>query len=164
MVAVQHVIQRNMIIGILLLGVAQAASPSPAPPPAPAPASVISCNVGVAMFAPRSDAFDAGTARELDRIIAAIGFAFSSDGVSLVVLPHPVALEPADDARQRALADGRGEKVRQYMGAHGLPADRIAIRPAVTDPRIPDNWGDGALLMLEMPSETWDRVNLKDVC
>ena len=149
-----------MIITLLLWSFAQSASP----PPVPAQPSLISCNVGVAMFAPRSDAVDAKAARELDRIGAAIGFAFSSDGVSLVVQPHPVALEPADDARQRAIADRRGETVRQYMAAHGLPADRIAIRPAATDPRIPDNWGDGALLMLEMPSETWERLNLKDVC
>jgi len=149
-----------MIISLLLWSVAQAASP----PPVPARLPLISCNVGVAMFAPRSDAVDTRTARELDRVSAAISFAFSSDGVMLVVQPHPVTLEPADVTKQREIADGRGENVRQYMAAHGLPADRITIRPAVTDPRIPDNWGDGALLMLEMPSDTWDRLNLKDVC
>ena len=149
-----------MIIGLLLAGVAQAASP----PPAPAPSPLISCNVAVAMFAPRSDAIDAATARELDRIAGLILPTFKDDGVSLAVLPHPVVLEPADEAEQRAIAARRGEKLSKYLAARGVPGDRIAVRPAITDPRIEDNWGEGALVMLEITEDAWARVNTKDVC
>ena len=123
-----------------------------------------SCNLGVAMFASRSDVVDATAARELDRVSAMISPFMANEGVSLIVSPHPIYTEPVDAAARRALADGRGEKIRQYLAGRGLPADKIGIRLAATDPSIPDNWGEGALLLLEMPSETWDRLNLKDVC
>jgi hypothetical protein len=152
-----------MIISLLLL---QAAAQMPVipPPPPPPPPAVTSCNVGIAMFAPRSDVIDEKAASALDKMPPEALAALAMAGVRMLVLPHPVVLDPADPARQRAIADGRGQKVKAYLTAHGYPADRISIRPADVDLTQPDNWGEGVLLMVEAAPDIFLQTRLSTIC
>ena len=145
-------------------GAALQADPAATPAPAPKRPTLISCNIAVPMFAPRSHALDDKTARELDRIAGLILPTFKDDGVSLAVRPHPVVLQPADEAEQRAIVARRGEAISKYLAARGVPADRISVAPAVVDEEIEDNWGEGALVMLEITEEAWPRVDVREVC
>ncbi len=154
-----------MIISLLLLqAAAQMPAPSLAPPPPPPPLAVTSCNVAIAMFAPRSDVIDEKAAAALDKMPPEALAALATEGVKLMVLPHPVVLDPADPARQRAIAEGRGQRIKAYLAAHGYPADRIGIRPADVDPKQPDNWGEGALLMVEAAPDIFLQTRLSTIC
>lgn len=140
------------------------APPAPAARPGPIRLPYVSCNVAVAMFAPRSDEIDAATATRLDRVTGLILPTLQDEGVSVVVSPHDVYLKPADEAEQRAIATRRGEKLRAYLAARGVPSDKISIRNAVTSPEIEDNWGEGALVILQLTEAAWGRVDTKEVC
>jgi hypothetical protein len=152
-----------MIISLLLLQAAAQMPVIPPPPPPPLPA-VTSCNVGIAMFAPRSDSIDEKAASALGKMPPEALSALATDGVKLMVLPHPVLLDPVDPARQRAIAEARGQKIKAWLAAHGYPADRIGIRPADVDPKQPDNWGDGVLLMVEAAPEIFLQTRLSTIC
>ncbi len=150
-----------MIMTLLLL---QAAAHLPAPPPTLPAGAAMSCNVAVALFAPRSDAVDEKAASALDRIPPEARAALDVEGVELMVLPHPVVFEPADSARQQALIQARGQKIKDYLVAHGYPADRIGIRPADVRMDEPKNWSEGALLMVESSSDAWAKTRLSAIC
>jgi hypothetical protein len=152
-----------MIATLLLWALAQMPTSPPAPA-TPAAPPLISCNIAVAMFAPGSDVLDAKAIHALDSIPAEARSALAVEGVTLMVLPHPVMLAPADEARQRSLAEGRGQRIKAYLTAHGMPAGRIGVRPAAVEPNTTDNWGEGALLMLEVVPEAWDRTSLSAIC
>lgn len=155
-----------MIISLLLLQAAAQLPGATLPPASARPPAlpIVSCNVAVAMFAPRSDAIDEKAARALDRIPPEARSALDVDGVKLIVSPHPVTLQPADAERQRAIADGRGQKIKDYLAARGFRADRITIRPAQVNADEPKNWVEGALVMMESLPEIWTRTKLADVC
>jgi hypothetical protein len=151
-----------MIVSLLLLQAVTQVPVEPSPRRVPLP--IISCNVAVAMFAPRSDRIDEETARALDKIPPEARAALEVEGVKLMVLPHPVTLRPANEARQRALADARGQRIKDYLTTRGYRADRIAIRPAVVSADEPKNWVEGALVMMESAPEVWDKTRLGAVC
>jgi hypothetical protein len=154
-----------MILALLLL-TAAVAPPPPTPTPATTPPARagISCNVAVAMFAPRSDALDEKAVQALDRIPAEARSSLEVDGIMMMVLPHPVTLDPVDAARQRSLTEGRGQKIKDYLTAHGYPADRIGIRPADVNPGEEKNWVEGALIMVEGSADAWTKTRLSAIC
>ena len=152
-----------MILTLLLLQAAVAA-PKPMTLPTPPVHSGISCNVAVALFAPRSDALDEKATQALDKIPPEARSSLDVEGIKLMVLPHPVTLDPVDAARQRALTEGRGRKIKDYLIAHGYPADRIGIRPADVNPGEEKNWTEGALVMMEGPADAWDKTRLSAIC
>jgi|GEM_PF-7054955 len=151
-----------MILTLLLLQAATQTSP-PTPPRPPVPVG-ISCNLAVAMFTPRSDALDSKAALVLDKIPPEARSALDVDGITLMVRPHPVTLAPVDEARQRALTDGRGQKIKDYLTARGYPADRIGIHPADVNPGEEKNWTEGALVMVEGSADAWTKTRLSAIC
>jgi hypothetical protein len=153
-----------MIMTLLLLQAAVQMPTSPPEPAKPPVLPVVSCNVAIAMFAPRSDAIDEKAVAAIGKIPAEAKPSLEIEGVKMIVLPHPVVLSPVDEARQRAIADARGQKVKDHLIAQGYPADRIAIRPADVDPKVEDNWGEGVLLMVEAAPDAWARTKLSAVC
>lgn len=153
-----------MIIALLLLQAAVQMPTSPPPPTEPPVLPVVSCNIAIAMFAPRSDAIDEKAVSALGKIPAETKPSLAIEGVKMIVLPHPVVLSPADAARQKAIADSRGNRIKDYLIAQGYPADRIAIRPADVDPKVEDNWGEGVLLMVEAAPDVWPKTTLSHIC
>jgi hypothetical protein len=153
-----------MIISLLLLQAAAQIPAAPSGSPETPVLPTVSCNVAVALFAPRSDLLDEKATLALDKIPAEARAALDVEGVKLMVLPHPVTLSPADEARQRSIFDGRGRKIRDYLTARGYPADRIGIRPAEVNPGEEKNWTEGALLMVESTPDAWAKTRLGAIC